>query len=100
MEIVGHIAKRNGLTKTQTKELIDTLTELAKKEVKKNGEFTVPGIGKLIKTKRKARRGRNPATGQPINIPAKTTVKFRVSKTLSTAVGLPGNPIKESDPDR
>ena len=56
------------------------------KETKKSGEFTIPGIGKLVKTKRKARTGRNPATGQPIQIPAKTTVKFRVGKAMKDSV--------------
>jgi DNA-binding protein HU-beta len=55
-------------------------------EVKKNGEFTLPGFGKFVKTKRKAREGRNPATGETIKIAAKTTVKFRASKSLKDAV--------------
>ncbi len=62
------------------------LQELATKEVKKNGEFTIPGFGKLVKAKRKAREGRNPATGEPIKIPAKTTVKFRIGKAMKDAV--------------
>ena len=61
--------------------------ELAAKEVKKNGEFTVPGFGKLVKTTRKAREGRNPATGAVIKIPAKTTVKFRLGKAMKDSVG-------------
>jgi DNA-binding protein HU-beta len=54
---------------------------------KKNGEFTLPGFGKLVKATRKAREGRNPATGKPIKIPAKTTVKFRLGKAMKDAVG-------------
>ena len=57
-----------------------------KSEVKKNGQFVVPGIGKLVKVQRKARMGRNPATGQEIKIPAKTVVKFRVAKAAKEAV--------------
>ncbi|MDQ3634848.1 MAG: HU family DNA-binding protein [Aridibacter sp.] len=85
-EIVGHMADKTGLTKAQSKEFFNTLSDLATKEVKKNGEFTIPGFGKLVKAKRKAREGRNPATGQPIKIPAKTTVKFRIGKAMKDAV--------------
>ncbi|MEZ5345062.1 MAG: HU family DNA-binding protein [Pyrinomonadaceae bacterium] len=85
-EIVGHMADKTGLTKAQAKEFFNTLSALAMKEVKKSGEFTIPGFGKLVKTKRKARTGRNPATGQPIKIPAKTTVKFRVGKAMKDSV--------------
>ena len=56
------------------------------REVKKNGEFTFPGIGKLVKQKRAARIGRNPKTGETIKIKAKTVVKFRVSKTVKDLV--------------
>jgi DNA-binding protein HU-beta len=65
---------------------LDVLAEIALREVKKNGEFTLPGIGKLVKQKRKARMGRNPATGASIKIPAKTVVKFRVAKAAKDAV--------------
>jgi DNA-binding protein HU-beta len=59
---------------------LDTLSALAYKEIKKSGEFVVPGFGKLVKQKRKARMGFNPKTQQKIKIPAKTVVKFRVAK--------------------
>ncbi len=85
-EIVSYMAEKTGLTKAQTKEFFTTLSALASKEVKKNDEFTVPGFGKLVKANRKARTGRNPATGEPIKIPAKTTVKFRVGKAMKDAV--------------
>jgi DNA-binding protein HU-beta len=65
---------------------LDVIAEVALREVKKNGEFTLPGIGKLVKQKRKARMGRNPATGASIKIPAKTVVKFRVAKAAKDAV--------------
>jgi len=68
---------------------MDNLADLAVKETKKNGEFTVPGIGKLVKSQRKARMGRNPATGQAIKIPAKTVVKFRVSKAAKDSIVPP-----------
>jgi DNA-binding protein HU-beta len=84
--IVSTLADRTGLKKSEVKSVIDAITELATTEVKKNGEFTVPGFGKLKKTNRKAREGRNPATGAVIKIPAKTTVKFSVGKAMKDSV--------------
>lgn len=86
-EIVNSLAEKTGMKKSEVKEIFDALTDLATAEVKKNGEFTLPGFGKLVKAKRKTREGRNPATGKPIKIPAKTTVKFRVGKAMKDAVG-------------
>ena len=86
-EIVNQLADRSGLKKTEVKGLFDAIAELAAKEVKKNGEFTLPGFGKLVKATRKAREGRNPATGAVIKIPAKTTVKFRLGKAMKDSVG-------------
>jgi len=85
-EIVNSLAEGSGLKKTEVKSLFDALASLATEEVKKNGEFTLPGFGKLVKATRKAREGRNPATGNPIKIPAKTTVKFRLGKAMKDAV--------------
>lgn len=85
-ETIDHLADKCGMSKADAKKFMTTLNELAKKEVKKNGEFTVPGFGKVVKVKRKARKGRNPATGEEIKIPAKTTVKFRVGKAMKDAV--------------
>jgi DNA-binding protein HU-beta len=65
---------------------LKTLTSLAYREIKKNGEFVLPGFGKLVKQKRKARMGINPKTQQKIKIPAKTVVKFRVAKAAKDAV--------------
>jgi DNA-binding protein HU-beta len=65
---------------------LSTLGELAYKEIKKNGEFVLPGFGKLVKQKRKARIGINPKTQQKIKIPAKTVIKFRVSKAVKDAI--------------
>jgi DNA-binding protein HU-beta len=65
---------------------LDTLSALAYKETKKNGEFVLPGFGKLVKQKRKARTGFNPNTQQKIRIPAKTVVKFRVAKVAKDTV--------------
>ena len=65
---------------------LDVVTEIALREVKKNGEFPFPGIGKLVKQKRKARIGRNPKTGESIKIAAKTVVKFRVAKAVKDSL--------------
>jgi DNA-binding protein HU-beta len=86
-EIVSNLAESTGLKKTEVKGLFDAISSLAIGEVKKNGEFTLPGFGKLVKATRKAREGRNPATGATIKIPAKTTVKFRLGKAMKDAVG-------------
>jgi len=86
-EIVNALADSSGLKKTEVKSLFDEIAALATAEVKKNGEFTLPGFGKLVKATRKAREGRNPATGEPIKIGAKTTVKFRLGKAMKDAVG-------------
>ena len=86
-EIVSQLAEKTGLKKSEAKEFFNALASLAASEVKKNGEFTVPGFGKLVKATRKEREGRNPATGEPITIPEKTTVKFRVGKAIKDAIG-------------
>jgi DNA-binding protein HU-beta len=65
---------------------LDALGSLAYKTIKKEGEFTLPGFGKLVKQKRKARTGFNPKTQQKIKIPAKTVVKFRVAKVAKDAI--------------
>ncbi len=67
-QIVTELAEKCYLNKKQVNEFFDTLTDLAYKETKKNGSFTVPGFGKLVKDKRKARKGRNPQTGEEINM--------------------------------
>ncbi|MBS1769220.1 MAG: HU family DNA-binding protein [Acidobacteria bacterium] len=85
-EIVNALAEKCGCKKADVKGMFDALAEMAVKEVKKNGEFTVPGFGKLKKTHRKAREGRNPATGATIKIPAKTTVKFSLGKAMKDSV--------------
>lgn len=84
--ILAALAESTGLSKKDVVKFVDELAILAYKEVKKAGEFVVPGIGKLVKIKRSARVGRNPATGATIQIPAKTVVKFRVAKAAKEAV--------------
>ncbi len=86
-DIINHLAEKSAIKKADAKEFFNALAALATSEVKKNGEFTLPGFGKLVKTTRKAREGRNPATGDAISIPEKTTVKFRLGKAMKDAVG-------------
>lgn len=83
-QIVANLAEKTGLSKADTGRVLDELATLAYAEAK-NG-FSVPGIGKLVLVSRKARTGRNPATGATIEIPAKTVVKFRVAKVCKDSV--------------
>jgi DNA-binding protein HU-beta len=85
-ELFTHFAERFEVKRTQAREYFDALTELAEKELKRSGEFVLPGMVKLVVQKRKARMGRNPATGEAIKIPAKTVVKARIAKQLKDAV--------------
>ncbi|HLD18085.1 MAG TPA: HU family DNA-binding protein [Patescibacteria group bacterium] len=85
-QLVAALADATGLSKKQASEFMDKILELAYGEVRKNGEFVIPGLGKLVKVDRPARMGRNPATGQSIQIPAKTVVKFRVAKAAKDAL--------------
>lgn len=83
-QITATLAERVGLNKKQAAQFLDELANLAYKEAK-NG-FTVPGLGKLVLRKTKARTGRNPRTGEPIKIAAKTVLRFRVAKAAKDAV--------------
>jgi DNA-binding protein HU-beta len=80
------LASKTDMSKKDVVHLMDELASMAYSEVKKAGEFVLPGFGKLVKVKRAARMGRNPATGEQISIPAKTVVKFRLSKAAKDAV--------------
>jgi DNA-binding protein HU-beta len=88
-QIVSHFAEKFELTKKTASGIIDEVAALAVSETKKTGAFTLPGIGKLVLVKRKARMGRNPATGEAIKIPAKTVVKVRIAKAAKEAI-VPG----------
>jgi len=85
-QLLSALAEATELSKKDVGNFFDELTTLAYKEVKKNGEFVLPGFGKLVKAHRKARMGRNPATGEEIKIAAKTVVKFRLAKAAKDAV--------------
>lgn len=84
--MLSALAEKTGLSKKDVVAVVDAMVEMAYKEVKKSGVFTLAGLGKLVKVHRSARVGRNPATGATINIPAKTVVKFRVAKAAKEAV--------------
>jgi DNA-binding protein HU-beta len=83
-QIADHLSKRTGVTKKVATQFLEEMANLAYKEAKNS--FTVPGLGKLVLVNRKARMGRNPATGEAIKIPAKRVVKFRVAKAAKDAI--------------
>jgi DNA-binding protein HU-beta len=83
-QLVAHFAEKFDLTRAQAAEFFAELAKVAAKEAK-NG-FTIPDVGKLVMVKRKARMGRNPQTGESIQIPAKTVLKFRIAKACKDAV--------------
>ena len=85
-ELVKLLAKNNEISNKVSKQILENLADTAVKEVKRTGVFTLPGLGKLVRVDRKARVGRNPATGETINIPAKKVVKFRVAKAVKDAI--------------
>jgi DNA-binding protein HU-beta len=85
-QLSQELAEATGTNRKTASQFIESLGEIAYREAKKNGEFTIPGIGKLVKKQTKARTGRNPATGEAIKIPAKTVVRFRVAKAAKDSV--------------
>lgn len=88
-QLVAAMSDKTGMTKVDVNKFLDTLHKTAVNETKKSGQFTLPGFGKLVKSHRKARTGRNPQTGEAIKIPAKTVVKFRVAKVCKDAIVPP-----------
>jgi DNA-binding protein HU-beta len=83
-QIVASVAEAIGITKKQAGQVLEALVALAYKQAKNS--FTIPGLGKIVLVNRKARLGRNPATGEQIKIPAKRVVKFRVAKAAKDAI--------------
>jgi DNA-binding protein HU-beta len=83
-QVASTMADKIGITKKQANQFLEDLAALAYKNAKNT--FTLPGLGKLVLVNRKARVGRNPATGEQINIPAKRVVKFRVAKAAKDAI--------------
>ena len=88
-QLLTLLAEKCEVSKATANGFLDTLAATAVSETKKNGQFVIPGIGKSVKSNRKARMGRNPQTGAAIKIPAKTVVKFRVAKAFKDAVVPP-----------
>ena len=85
-QVIQTLADKLGQPKKVVTDFLDALCSLAYSQTKSDGEFTLPGLGKLVKKRRDARQGRNPATGATITIPAKTVVKFRLSKQAKDAI--------------
>ena len=86
MELFAHFADKFDLKRTLVRDMFEELMLLSEKELKRANEFVLPGMCKLVVQRRKAREGRNPATGGTIKIPAKTVVKARIAKQLKDAV--------------
>jgi len=88
-QIVKELAESTGVGNKVAKQFLEKFTEIAVRETKKKGVFVMPGIGRLVRVERKARTGRNPATGEAIKIPAKKVVKFRIAKAVKDAIVPP-----------
>jgi DNA-binding protein HU-beta len=88
-QLVKELAAAAEVPNKVAKAIVENLATIAVRETKKNGVFVVPGIGRLVRQERKARMGRNPATGAAIKIPAKKVVKFRVAKACKDAIVPP-----------
>jgi len=88
-QLVRSLAESCEVNNKAARGFLDCLASMAIAEVKKNGVFVLPGIGRLVRVDRKARTGRNPATGETIKIPAKKVVKFRVAKAAKDAIVPP-----------
>jgi DNA-binding protein HU-beta len=88
-QVIRYMAEQMEVSPKQVAGFFNLLMETATAQTKKLGEFTIPGLGKLVKAQRAARIGRNPATGEAIKIKAKTTVKFRLAKAAKDAVVPP-----------
>ena len=85
-QLVRALAEKCEVNNKVSRSMLDCLASTAISEVKKNGVFVLPGLGRLVRVERKARMGRNPATGEAIKIPAKTVVKARIAKQLKDTV--------------
>ena len=93
-QIVQALAEKCEVTKKVAQSMLGALSETAINEVKKNGMFVLPGLGRLVRVDRKARMGRNPATGEQIKIAAKKVVKFRIAKSAKEAIVPPSKAKK------
>ena len=85
-ELFSHFSEKFDMKRADVRDFFDALQQLSEAELKRAGEFVLPGMVKLVVQNRRARVGRNPATGEQIQIPAKTVVKARIAKQLKDAV--------------
>ncbi len=85
-QMIAHLSEKSGMSKKDVAAFWDMLVMSVYEETREAGQCTLPGIGKMVKQQRKARMGRNPATGESIQIPAKTVCKFRVAKQAKEAI--------------
>ena len=88
-QLIKELAAATTTSNKVAKTFLETFASVAVRETKKNGVFVLPGVGRLVRVERKARMGRNPATGAAIKIPAKKVVKFRVAKAVKDAIVPP-----------
>ena len=88
-QVVKHLAGANAVSNKAAKAFVQSVVDLAIAQAKKNDIFVLPGLGRLKKVQRKARMGRNPATGEPIKIAAKTTAKFYLAKAVKDSIAPP-----------
>jgi DNA-binding protein HU-beta len=88
-QMIQTLSEKCDMTRKVAKAMLGHLGQTAITEVRKNGVFVLPGIGRLVRLDRKARMGRNPATGETIKIAAKKVVKFRIAKVAKEAIVPP-----------
>jgi DNA-binding protein HU-beta len=88
-QLIKELAGAVEVPNKTAKQFLTSFADIAVHETKKNGVFVIPGLGRLVRVERKARMGRNPATGEAIKIPAKKVVKFRVAKAVRDAIVPP-----------
>ncbi len=84
-DIIAVLADMTSITKTKAGEVLDALAGIGQNAVAQNGEFALPGIVRLKVINRPARQGRNPATGETIQLPAKRVLKAKADKAISDA---------------
>ena len=86
IQLQRRLAEKSGTSNKTVAQFLEELADVAIKETKRNGVFVIPGIGRLVTAHRKSRTGRNPQTGEPIRIKAKTVVKLRVAKSAKESI--------------
>ena len=85
-QVMTALAEEAGMSKKEMTDFWEKFLNLVYRETKENEEFTLPGLGKMVKKDRAARKGRNPMTGEEIDIPAKTVLKFRIAKPAKDSI--------------